>query len=66
MKKKIQIGAAGLALFVAGFALAQAPEQDVGRRHPTLAAAQLSRRTKATWAAMHSAPSNYWTRLATN
>jgi hypothetical protein len=40
MKKKIQIGAAGLALFVAGFALAQAPEQDVGRRHPNLAAAQ--------------------------
>jgi hypothetical protein len=40
MKKKIQIGTAGLALFVAGFALAQRPEQDVGRRHPNLAAAQ--------------------------
>jgi hypothetical protein len=40
MKKKLQIGAAGIALFAAGFALAQAPDQNIGRRHPNLAAAQ--------------------------
>ncbi len=40
MKKKIQIGTAALAIFVAGVAVGQAPEQDIGRRYPNLMAAQ--------------------------
>lgn len=41
MKKRVQIGAAAVAIFVAGFAVGQgAPEQDISRRFPNLAAAQ--------------------------
>jgi hypothetical protein len=40
MKKKIQIGVVGMAIFVAGVAVGQAPEQDIGRRFPNLMAAQ--------------------------
>lgn len=40
MKKKVQIGVAAVAIFVAGVAVGQAPEQDIGRRFPNLAAAQ--------------------------
>lgn len=40
MKRKIQFGAAAFAIFVAGFAVGQAPEQDIGRRFPNLMAAQ--------------------------
>ena len=40
MKKKIQIGVAAVAIFAAGIAVGQAPEQDIGRRFPNLMAAQ--------------------------
>jgi nucleoside phosphorylase len=40
MKKKIKIGVVGMAIFVAGVAAGQAPEQDIGRRFPNLMAAQ--------------------------
>lgn len=40
MKKKIQIGVVGVAIFFAGLAVGQAPEQDISRRYPNLAAAQ--------------------------
>jgi hypothetical protein len=40
MKKKIQVGVIGMAIFAAGIAVGQAPEQDIGRRYPNLMAAQ--------------------------
>ncbi len=40
MKKKILIAVSGSALFLAGMAVGQAPEQDIGRRYPNLMAAQ--------------------------
>ena len=40
MKKRVQIGVAAVAIFVAGVAVGQAPEQDIGRRFPNLMAAQ--------------------------
>jgi hypothetical protein len=41
MKKKIQIGVAGVALFLAGALVAQQPVHNVsGKRHPNLSAAQ--------------------------
>jgi hypothetical protein len=40
MKKTIQFGVVAVAMFVAGIAVGQAPEQDIGRRFPNLMAAQ--------------------------
>lgn len=40
MKRKIQVGVIGMAIFVAGIAVGQAPEQDISRRFPNLVAAQ--------------------------